>query len=489
MSNCRPMSRVLIVDDDPEALRHTAAVVADLGYDVVTAASGAAALSAMRADSLLIAVVLDLVMPDCDGMAVLAAMARDHLPTPAIVAIANPSPETVATVLNAGALDFLDKPATPARLLVALAHARHSAAAEPAMSGRASHARPRERAGIVSRSPAMERPLAVCRKAARSPLPLLVEGESGSGRKHLARAVHAMGDRASRPFVVLDCAATPNDRLAAVLFGTAGHPGKLAEAHAGTLLLDEIGELSPAAQAALLAVIEPEARPTGPSRGTRHNVRLIATSRRRLLNLARSGAFDARLYNRLNVLPLYLPPLRDRPEDLAPLAAQILAGIAAETGGRSAAIAPDAMALLARYDWPGNIRELENCLYRAVSLASTTMLGPVDFPHLITALDGRAAAAAALQQLAPPSAPVHVDHAIAPLKQLEGSQDRFLSPSGELTSLAALERELIVFALETHHGRMSAIARALGIGRSTLYRKLRDYGLDDRLVAEPREAA
>jgi DNA-binding NtrC family response regulator len=483
------MSRVLIVDDDPEALRHTAAVVASLGYDVVTATSGAAALSVMRADSLLAAVVLDLVMPDCDGMAVLETMVRDRLSTPAIVAIANPSPETVATVLNAGALDFLDKPATPARLLAALAHARHRATAEAAPHGRSPHAHARERAPITSRSPAMERPLAVCRKAARSPLPLLIEGESGSGRKHLARAVHAMGDRAGRPFVVLDCAATPTDRLEAALFGTAGHPGKLAEAHAGTLLLDEIGELSHAAQLALLEVIEPEARPLRPSRGTRHNVRLIATSRRRLLNLARSGAFDARLYNRLNVLPLYLPPLRDRPEDLAPLATQMLAGIAAETGARIAGVAPEAMALLARYDWPGNLRELENCLYRAVSLASATTLESADFPHLLAALHGRAAAVTALQHLAPPSAPVHVDRAIAPLKQMEGSPDRFLTPSGELTSLAALERELIIFALETHRGRMSAIARALGIGRSTLYRKLRDYGLDDRLVAEPREAA
>lgn len=482
------MSRVLIVDDDPEALRQAAVLIAGIGHGVVTAGSGEAALDALRTDSLIAAMVLDLVMPDCDGMAVLESMARERLPTPAIVAIANPSPETVATVLHAGAVDYVDKPLTAARLLAALAHARHRAAG-PLRRDRAPHAA-RERVEIIAHSPAMDRPLAVCRKAARSPLPLLIEGECGSGRKHLARAVHAMGDRAGRPFVVLDCAATPDARLQAALFGAPGQAGKIAEAQGGTLLLDEIGELPQPAQLALLELIErTDSRSPASPRGDRVNVRLVATSRRRLLNLARSGEFDARLYNRLNVLPLYLPPLRDRPEDMGPLAACLLASIAAETGGRVAAISPAAMTLLARHDWPENIRELENCLYRAVALARSTTLEADDFPHLLAALESRAATIAALQNLPPPSAPVHVDRAIAPLKQQEGSQDRFLTSSGELTSLAALERELIVFALETHHGRMSAIARALGIGRSTLYRKLRDYGLDDRLVAEPRQAA
>src|SRR6185437_11091739 len=301
------MSRVLIVDDDPEALRQAAVLIAGIGHGVVTAGSGEAALDALRTDSLIAAMVLDLVMPDCDGMAVLESMARERLPTPAIVAIANPSPETVATVLHAGAVDYVDKPLTAARLLEALAHARHRAAG-PLRRDRAPHAA-RERVEIIAHSPAMDRPLAVCRKAARSPLPLLIEGECGSGRKHMARAVHAMGDRAGRPFVVLDCAATPDARLQAALFGAPGQAGKIAEAQGGTLLLDEIGELPQPAQLALLELIErTDSRSPASPRGDRVNVRLVATSRRRLLNLARSGEFDARLYNRLNVLPLYLPP-------------------------------------------------------------------------------------------------------------------------------------------------------------------------------------
>jgi DNA-binding NtrC family response regulator len=277
-----------------------------------------------------------------------------------------------------------------------------------------------------------------------------------------------------------------------VLFGRPGvrgaAPGKVAAAHGGTLLLKEIGELPPAAQRGLLDLLETGELPRADgSRRQRVNFRLVATSSRRLLNLARSGEIDAALYNRLNVLPLYLPPLRDRRAELAPLAGRFLATLSAEAGRHVAGIAPAALALLAAYDWPGNVRELENAIWRAIALARSPMLEPADFPQLLASVVGRDAAAAGIGSLAPASAPVHIDRAMAPLKQLEGTgraPDRFLTPAGEISPLADLERELIAFALEKYRGRMSAMARALGIGRSTLYRKLRDYGLDAALESD-----
>ena len=277
-----------------------------------------------------------------------------------------------------------------------------------------------------------------------------------------------------------------NAALEALLFASRrGDPAPtgFAAAHGGTLLLREVGALPPPLQEKLLRVLEcgEIARPGG--RPERLNVRVIATSGSRLHNLARTGSFREDLYYRLNVLPIYLPPLRQRPEDLAPLATRFARGAAAELGRRVAGIAPDALALLAAHDWPGNVGELENAVYRAVTLATSALLERADFPQALAAVEGRDAARQSAREMNAPSAPVHIDMA-TPRRQAEdgpANTDRFLT-NGEVTPLARLERDLIAFAIRQHGGRMSRIARALGIGRSTLYRKLRDYGLDDRVV-------
>jgi len=333
----------------------------------------------------------------------------------------------------------------------------------------------------VATDPVMSRVVALCHKAATSPLPVLLEGEHGTGKTAFARLIHDRSDRAARPFVVLDCAATAWDRIEPALFGSglagsAPQPGKLHEARGGTLLLKEIGELPVTAQSRLLAFLE-TSRPAPGARAERLDVRLIATSSRRLLGATRAGDFDEKLYYRLGVLPITLPPLRDRPADLAPLVERFMAQTAAETGRATLTIGTDALDLLRRHDWPANVRELENAVYRAAALAPTHRLGAADFPHVLARAEGRAAVAAAP---GPVSAPVHLDAATAVHRSL-GIADRFLTPEGELVPLAGLERDLIAFALARHGGQMSRIARALGIGRSTLYRKLRDYGLDGRV--------
>ncbi len=214
------------------------------------------------------------------------------------------------------------------------------------------------------------------------------------------------------------------------------------------------------------------------------DVRIIATTRRRLLGIAQATGFHQDLYYRLNVFPIYLPPLRDRPEDIEPLARRLLARLAAETGHRAADLSSEALTLLAAYDWPGNVRQLENVLHRALALSAGGSIEPADLPQLLAQLGGRDEARRLLSASAEPSAPVHVDAAIAfadTSEMTEAHPDRFLTAEGDIAPLEAVERELIVFALHRYGGRMSQVARALRIGRSTLYRKLHDYGLDDTI--------
>lgn len=253
-------------------------------------------------------------------------------------------------------------------------------------------------------------------------------------------------------------------------------------AKGGTLFIREIGRLSPQAQQLLLGFIETGSlRLPGAVRPTRLDVRLIASSSIRLVELARRGEIDARLFDRLNVLPIFLPPLRQRREDIAPLARRFLIRHAADTGRRVLDIAPAALQLLAANDWPENVRELEATMRRAVAFAGSAILAVEDFPELLAAPEDGRTSRKPERKPGHASEPVQVDRVIPSPKQMEGLailSDRFLTPAGEVVGLAEVERELIMFALGRHGGQMSRLARTLGIGRSTLYRKLRELGLD-----------
>ncbi len=489
------MFRVLIVDDDAVQLRLTSEVATRAGFRPVTAASGREALDLLKADPRIGAMVLDLVMPDLDGMAVLEQMRRGGFATPVIVQTAQASLETVVTAMRQGAVDFFVKPVSPERMTVSLHNAVRLGELESLLRtdrGRLSHSM--GLGDIVTRSPAMERVQALCARAARTGHPILLEGEAGTGKDLLARVIHGTGERSGRAFVTANCATIDPDEIDNVLFGRlpAGGDdapsGKVFEAQGGTLLLDEVGDLPKPTQARLLTLLERgEVRPAGSDRPLRVNVRLIATTSRRLLNLARSGDFREDLYYRLNVLPIYLPPLRDRPEDVPALAAQFAARHAAELGKRVAGLSEAALGLLRGFDWPGNVRQLENAVYRAVALAGTAWLEPADFPQVVVQGTGRAEALRQVATLRAPSAPVHIDDARMQGRdamKVAAATDRFVAGTGEVAALADVERELIVFALARYGYRMSRVARALGIGRSTLYRKLREYGLDEGLASD-----
>jgi DNA-binding NtrC family response regulator len=486
------MTRVLIVDDDPVQLRLTAEVARRAGYTPVTATGGDEALRLMRTDPGFAAIILDLVMPDRDGMAVMEAMARNGIAVPVIVQTSHSSLDTVITAMRNGAADYFVKPVAPERLIISLRNVMQLGQLETAVrTERSRRQGTLALADIVTRAPAMQRALTLAQKAAKSPIPVLVEGETGTGKELVARVVQGMSERASRPFVVVNCGAIPENLVESTLFGhkkgaftgaVSDHPGKFAEANGGTLFLDEIGELPAAAQAKLLRVLQNgEIEPVGGTRTERVNVRVISATNRRLLGLAQSGAFREDLYYRLNVFPLYLPPLRERTEDIEPLATHFAARLAAEAGKRILGVSPQALALLHGYDWPGNVRQLENAIYRAIVLSDGGYLEPHDFPQIVAAALGRDEHLRQTAALPVPSAPVHIDAARPARPQAEphpAVPDRFLDATGEVSPLMTVERELIEFALHRYGGRMSKVARVLGIGRSTLYRKLRDYGLE-----------
>lgn len=492
------MTRVLIVDDDPVQLRLTAEVANRAGFEPLTATGGRQALDLLRADPGIGVMVLDLVMPEIDGMAVLETMARENITTPVVVQTAHSSLETVVTAMRHGAADFFVKPVAPERLIISLRNALKLEELETLVrTDRNRRSGTLAVSDIITSSPLMDRVITLCGKAARSPIPVLIEGETGVGKELIARVIQGTGDRAGKPFITVNCGAIPANLVESILFGhkkgsftgaVSDHVGKFAEAHGGTIFLDEVGELPLDTQVKLLRVIqEGEIEPVGSGKIDKVNVRVVSATNQRLLNLAKSGAFREDLYYRLNVFPIYVPPLRERAEDIPLLVSHFIARLSAEAGRRVVGISPTALDMLKTYNWPGNIRQLENAVYRAVVLCDGAYLESVDFPQIVAQLAGRADAVKLTQGLPAPSGPVHVDQVTTRLRELEKAEaipDRFLDAKGEVTPLSDLERELIAFALKHYGGRMSRVARALGIGRSTLYRKLREYGLDEGLESE-----
>jgi DNA-binding NtrC family response regulator len=485
---------ILIVDDDPVQRRLLEAMVRRFGYEARVAESGAEALDALKADPEIAAIVLDLVMPDLDGMGLLARMREGGIDTPVIVQTAHGSIETVVQAMRAGALDFVVKPVGAERLQVSLANALRVDQLEDEIR------RMKRRAegtltfkDLASRSPDMLRVIRLAERAAKSTIPVLIEGESGVGKEVLARAIQGSGDRRGKPFVTVNCGAIPETLVESTLFGhekgaftgaTDRHVGKFVEANGGTLFLDEIGELPLDAQVKLLrAIQEGEVDPVGGKRSVRVDIRLISATNKSLLDLVKQGRFREDLYYRLNVFPMTLPPLRARREDIPDLVRSFVARTAAEEGKRVRGVAPAAMDLLTRYDWPGNVRQLENAIFRAVVLCDGDELTVDEFPQIAAQMEG--------YDVRIPPAPVFAETgtAQAPVREIVRVEVRdpnalsLLDEEGQARRIEELEGEIIRFALKHYRGHMSEVSRRLGIGRSTLYRKLKEYGLEDEAAA------
>src|SRR5438477_10614689 len=385
---------ILIVDDDAVARRLVENMVQKCGYETIVVESGDAAIAALTAPDApaIDAAVLDLVMPGLDGMGVLAKIREAGLTMPVIVQTAHGGIDNVISAMRAGAADFVVKPVGIERLQVSLRNALNASALKGELQ-RIKHSREGRLtfADIITRSDTMAGVLRTAQKAASSTIPVLIEGESGVGKELFARAIHGSGERKSKPFVAVNCGAIPDNLVESILFGhekgsftgaTERHTGKFIEADGGTLFLDEVGELPLAAQVKLLrAIQEGEVEPVGARKSVKVDVRLISATNRNLVADAKSGRFREDLFYRLHVFPISVPPLRDRAEDVPDLVRHFLARIAAEEGKRIRTISADALAMLQNHRWPGNVRQLENTVFRAVVLAEGDAVGVPEFPQ------------------------------------------------------------------------------------------------------------
>ena len=493
---------VLIVDDDPVQRRLAEAAIAKGGYQPVCAEGGEAALEVLEsaAGGDISALVLDVMMPGMDGLELLSRLRRRGVDLPVVVQTGQGSIDIAVRAMRAGAFDFVVKPVAPERLVAAVGNALKYAALK-ATAGEdgggqdgpppAARPAPASLAGLATGSAAMEGVVGLARKAAASDIPILIEGESGAGKEVIARAIQAMGRRAGKPFVTVNCGAIPDNLVESILFGhekgsftgaSDRHVGKFVEADGGTLFLDEIGDLPLDVQVKLLrAVQEGEVDPVGARATVRVDIRLISATHRDLAGRVRDGLFREDLYYRLNVFPIHVPPLRARREDIGGLVRHFIARAGAAAGGpRVRGVSRGALALLEAYDWPGNIRQLENAIFRAVVLAEGEVLTEAEFPQI-------AAAGMAQHPAGPPAAveKAKPESPVRPAFSTEAGLLRALDAGGEVRALAEVEGEMIRLAIDHYGGQMSEVARRLGIGRSTLYRKLKEMGVDpDRLRAE-----
>jgi DNA-binding NtrC family response regulator len=472
---------ILIVDDDPVQRRLLAAAVERFGYEPVVAVGGVEALGILEAPDgeRIQLLILDLMMPEIDGMAVLARLREIGRLLPVIVQTAHGGIDVVVGAMRAGATDFVVKPVSPERLQVSIDNALKLNALE----GEFQRLK-RTAAGtltfrdIIRLSPGMARVVRLGERAAASQIPILVEGESGVGKELVARAIQGSSDRRARPFVTVNCGAIPDNLVESILFGhekgaftgaAERHVGKFQEAHGGTLFLDEVGELPLEAQVKLLRALQDgEIDPVGARRPIRVDFRLISATNRSLAELVKAGKFREDLYYRLNALPIRVPPLRERRQDIPELARHFLARFAAEEGRPVRGLDAKALALLSAYDWPGNIRQLENAVFRAVVLCDGRELSIEDFPQIAGLVEG-----VAPQSAADPAPPVALS---AGPPSAAGVP--VLDPAGDVRPLAEIEAAMIRLAVERYQGRMTLVSRKLGIGRSTLYRKLRELGID-----------
>lgn len=452
----RDSFQVLLVDDDSAIRRQLRGVLEDEGHSVGEAPSAAEAYGALEARRFDV-VLLDIRMPGESGLDALVRITEQAPDTAVIIVSGEGSLENALKAGQRGAFDFVEKPIRdPESLLATLAEAvrvsRLRRAPRPAAGGAAPAGD--ETLGMVGDSPALAKLREQVRRVGPSSGRVLVTGENGSGKELVAHAVHALSKRSAGPFVKLNCAAIPKDLLESELFGyergaftgaVQSKKGRLELADGGTLFLDEVGDLAPEAQAKLLRVIETnELERVGGTRTSKVDVRLVAATNKDLADEVRAGGFREDLYFRLNVLPVQVPPLRERRADVVTLARYFLAQFAAIEGRTGLELAPDAEQVLSEYHWPGNVRELRNLMERAVVLVEGERVGAAD---LLPWLES------------PP----------------EESGD-----AGLRGRVARSEMDSIRRALEAADWNVTQAAAGLGIDRTNLHRKMRKYGIARR---------
>jgi DNA-binding NtrC family response regulator len=444
-------SKVLVVEDDERIRSLFEDTLVTLGYQVTTASTGTQAIELIQG-RLFDTVLCDIRMPEMDGLEILREIKR-HDPSVEVVMVTGyPAVNTAVEALKLGAYDYLAKPVRLEELqhlMARLTERRLLRREVSSLRSRLGAELPHKE--LIGTSRAVERVREVVARMAAADSPVLFEGESGTGKDLAAAAIHRGSLRSKAPFIPVNCGAVPPDLLESEFFGhirgafsgaVADHLGLFRAAHGGTLFLDEVAELPPPLQVKLLrALEEKEIRPVGSARTFPVDVRIIAATNRPLEQAIKEGALRQDLFYRLNVVRIVMPPLRERREDIPSLVTYFLRQLNVRFGRDVRGLSPEAMAALTRYDFPGNVRELENLLERAYALGAREQIALGDLPALAGG---------------PPPLP---------------------APSTGLPSLAEAERELILRALRLHDNDKDRAARALGISRRTLYRRLKSYGL------------
>ncbi|AJK50804.1 sigma-54-dependent transcriptional regulator [Burkholderia plantarii] len=458
------MATILIIDDDDAFREGLAETVEDLGHVPLEAGSGDEAFAMLRAGAAPACVFLDFRLPGADGLAVLEALRamEEADGVPVVMLTAHATSANTIGAMRLGAFEHLTKPVGRAEIAAllgrVLAGQREAAPAEapPAFLDEATSDEPQ----LLGISEAMRGVQKRLGRAAAADSTVLITGETGTGKEVAARVLHRASARAGGPFVAVNCAAIPDALLESELFGhdkgafTGAHAprqGRIAQAHGGTLFLDEIGDMPVAMQAKLLRVLqERQVTPLGAARPVAVDVRVVAATHRDLQERVAAGAFRQDLLYRLDVIPLHIPPLRERVADILPLAEHFLAALAPAASRKRLSV--EAQRLLVNFTWPGNVRELANAIERAGALAPGALLTRDDFAFL---LDSAADAADAADATVP---------------------GRFAElPLNE--ALAQLERALIVRALAASNGNRAEAARRLGISRQSLYTRLASLGI------------
>ena len=446
-------AKVLVVDDEPSILRLLNEALTQWGYQVTTAANAREAIEALRT-GLFDAAITDIRMPDMSGLELLRAIKKHDDAIEVLVMTGYPTIASAVEALKEGAYDYLSKPL----ILDELRHLMARVTERRFLKGEVHSLRARLGEELVvnelvGNSPPMQRVKDIIAKVAATDSPVLIEGDSGTGKELVAAAIHRLSARAKGPFIPVNCSAIPEDLLESEFFGhvrgafsgaVSDALGLFRGAHDGTIFLDEIVELSPALQVKLLRVLqEMQVRPVGSTKAHPVDMRVIAATNRDIEQAIADGRFRQDLYYRLNVVRISLPPLRARRDDVPALVNHFLRRFNRRFRRDVRSIAPDALAALSAYDFPGNVRELENLIERAYAMGAREQVTLADLPTLSRSVATPAATAT----------------------------------TGAIPQLADVEKELILRALAYYTDDKEAAARALGISRRTIYRRLKEYGL------------
>jgi|UniRef100_A0A7C5EKY5 two-component system nitrogen regulation response regulator NtrX len=447
---------ILVVDDEPQIRETLSGLLKDEGFEVMTSPDGEQALHTVR-EELPDLVLLDLALPGKDGLEVLRDLKELYPTLPVIIISAYGSVENAVKATRLGAYDFIEKPPHADKILLTVRNALEMARLfEENRRLRQQAAPVRE---IIGQSEAIRQLREKLRLVAPTSASVLITGENGTGKELVARALHHLSRRAHRPFVEVNCAAIPEDLIESELFGhekgaftgaTSRRQGKFDLAHEGTLFLDEIGDMSLKTQAKILRILEEQRfERVGGSRPIQVDVRVVAATNKNLEEEIAKGTFREDLYHRINVIPLSVPPLRERREDIPLLVQHFLQEVAQENQSPPKILTPRALEVLKAQPWPGNVRELRNYIWRLQLLTTKTIIDVEDLDLALAARPGSG----------------------------EGTPD-FFCLSDFREARAHFEREFLRRKLLEHGGSVGATAEAIGLERSHLYRKLRAYGLD-----------